>query len=38
MIKSDGIEDLIDINSVSYFFVPFKELADREKRKYLEET
>ena len=38
MIKRDGIEDLIDINSFSYFFVPFKELADREKRKYLEET
>ena len=38
MIKRDGIEDLIPINSFANFFVPFKELADREKKKFLEET
>jgi 5'-3' exonuclease len=37
MIKRDGIEDLMDTNSFAYFFVPFKELADREKKKYYEE-
>lgn len=34
MVVRDGIEGLIDVNSFSSFFVPFKELADREKRRY----
>ena len=38
MIKRDGIEDLIDINSFSNFFVPFKELSDREKKKFKDEN
>lgn len=38
MIKRDGIEDLCDTNSFANFFVPFKELADREKKKFLDET
>lgn len=38
MIKRDGIEDLLDINSFSSFFVPFKELADREKKKFKDEN
>lgn len=38
LIKRDGIEDLIDANSFAYFFVPFKELADREKKKFIDET
>lgn len=38
MIKRDNIEDLLDMNSFSNFFLPFKELADREKKKFLEET
>lgn len=36
MIKRDGIEDLIDLNTFSRFFVPFKDLFDREKRRYEE--
>lgn len=36
MVKRDKIEDLVDPNKFSNFFVPFKELADREKRRYLE--
>lgn len=35
MVKRDKIEDLVDPNKFSNFFVPFKELADREKRRYL---
>lgn len=38
LIKRDGIEDLMDINSFANFFVPFKELADREKKKFIDET
>lgn len=38
MIKRDNIESLIDMNAFSNFFIPFKELADREKKKFLEET
>ena len=34
MVVRDGIEGLIDINSFSSFFVPFKELSDRERRRY----
>lgn len=37
MIKRDGIEDLMSVNSFSSFFIPFQELADREKKKYKEE-
>ena len=36
MVKRDKIEDLVDPNKFSSFFVPFKELADREKRRYLD--
>ena len=36
MAKRDKIEDLVDPNKFSNFFVPFKELADREKRRYFE--
>ena len=36
MVKRDKIEDLVDPNKFSNFFVPFKELADREKRRYLD--
>ena len=36
MILRDKIEDLVDSNAFSRFFVPFKELSDREKRRYLE--
>lgn len=38
LIKRDNIESLLDMNSFSNFFVPFKELADREKKKFIEET
>lgn len=38
LIKRDNIESLLDMNSFSSFFVPFKELADREKKKFIEET
>ena len=38
MIKRDGIEDLINSNTFSSFFIPFKELADREKKKYKDEN
>lgn len=34
MVVRDGIEDLIDLDRFSSFFVPFKELADREKRRF----
>lgn len=34
MVKRDGIEDLIDINTFSNFFIPFNDLANREKRRY----
>jgi 5'-3' exonuclease len=37
MIKRDGIEDLMDTNSFANFFVPFKELADREKKRFEKE-
>lgn len=36
MVKRDGIEGLMDLNSFSSFFVPFKELYDREKRRFEE--
>ena len=36
MITRDGIDGLMDINSFSSFFVQFKELADREKRRFNE--
>lgn len=35
MIKKDNIENLLDVNSFATFFAPFKELADREKKRYL---
>lgn len=38
MIKRDGIEELINPNVFSSFFVPFKELADREKKRFEEEN
>jgi 5'-3' exonuclease len=38
MIVKDNIENLVDANEFSRFFIPFKELADREKKRYLEET
>ena len=38
MIKRDNIENLIDMNAFSTFFLQFKELADREKKKFLEES
>ena len=38
MIVRDNIENLIDANEFSRFFVPFKELAEKEKKRYLEET
>ena len=34
MIVRDGIEDLIDLDRFSNFFVPFKELANREKKRF----
>lgn len=34
MIKRDGIEDLMDGNTFSKFFVPFQDLANREKKRY----
>jgi 5'-3' exonuclease len=37
MIIRDNIENLMDANEFSRFFTPFKELADREKRRYIEE-
>lgn len=38
MIVRDNIENLVDATEFSRFFVPFKELSDREKKRYLEET
>lgn len=38
LIKRDGIESLENSNTFSSFFVPFKELADREKKRFEEET
>lgn len=38
MVIRDGIEGLVDLNSFSSFFVPFKELADREKKRFEEAT
>ena len=38
MIVKDNIENLVDPNEFSRFFIQFKELADREKKIYLEET
>lgn len=38
MILKDNIEDLVDGNAFARFFTPFKELADKEKRRYIEET
>lgn len=37
MIVRDNIENLIDVNEFSRFFIPFKELADKEKKRYLKE-
>ena len=37
MIVNDNIQDLIDPNAFSRFFVPFKELSDREKQRYFKE-
>lgn len=37
MIVRDNIENLVDSDSFSRFFIPFKELSDREKKRYLEE-
>lgn len=34
MIKRDGIEDLMNLDTFSRFFIPFKELFDREKRRF----
>jgi 5'-3' exonuclease len=34
MVKRDNIEDFLDPNAFSNFFVPFKELADREKKRF----
>ena len=36
MVVRDGIEGLMDTDSFSKFFIQFKELADREKRRYEE--
>lgn len=36
MIKRDGIEDLMDGKAFSNFFIPFNELANREKKRYEE--
>ena len=38
MMKKDGVEELADANTFANFFVPFKELADREKKKFIEDT
>ena len=38
MIVRDGIENLVDANEFSRFFIPFKELADKEKKRYIDET
>lgn len=38
MIVRDGIENLVDANEFSRFFVPFKELAEKEKKRYLDEV
>lgn len=40
VVRKDGIENLMDSSTFSSFFAPFKELSDRENRryqKYLEE-
>lgn len=37
MIVRDNIQDLIDPNAFSRFFIPFKELSDREIKRYNEE-
>ena len=37
MIVKDNIQDLIDANAFSRFFIPFKELSDREKKRYYED-
>lgn len=34
MIRRDNIEDLVDNNAFSRFFIPFKNLADREKKRF----
>ena len=36
MVVRDGIEGLMDTDSFSKFFIQFKELADREKRRFEE--
>ena len=38
MIVRDGIENLVDANEFSRFFIQFKELADKEKKRYIDET
>ena len=37
MILRDNITDLLDEKAFARFFLPFKELSDREKRRYEEE-
>lgn len=37
MIIRDNIENLVDANEFSRFFIPFKELADREKKRYFDD-
>lgn len=34
MIRRDNIEDLVVVNNFSNFFIPFKGLSDREKKRY----
>ena len=36
MIVKDKIQDLMDPNDFSRFFIPFKELSDKEKKRYEE--
>lgn len=36
MILRDNIENLKDANEFSRFFIPFKELSDKEKKRYVE--
>ena len=36
MVQRDKIEDIMDPNAFSRFFIPFKELSNKEKKRYLE--
>lgn len=38
MVRKDKIEDVMDPSHFSRFFQPFKELSDKEKRRYIEYT